>query len=200
MIRRTVVAVVALLVPLAAAAEVEAEAPSGNLLITPQFGLVFWTAITFGILLVLLRLVAWKPLIGAMEVRERGIREALEQARKDREDTAALMKEHRELVAQARRERAEVLAQGQRDAEVVKAEILAQAKHQREELLKQAEGQIEASLRQARAELRAATADMVIAATEKLLARNLDDATQRKLVEDHLADLEHSRAGSAVSS
>ena len=113
--------------------------------------------------------------------------------------TAALLEEHKALVARARAERAEALAQGQRDAERVKAEILDEARRQREDLLKQAQAQIDAGLRQARAELRASTADMAIQIAEKLLVKNLDDATQRRLVEEHLADLERRESGALPS-
>ena len=171
----------------------------GATLIRPDPGLIVWTLVTFVLLLVLLRLFAWKPLLGAVEARERSIREAQEQARREREEAAGLLQEHRDLVAQARRERSEALAQGQRDAERIKAEILEEARRQKDELLRQADAQIEASLRQARGELRSATAEMAIRAAEKLLARHLDDAAQRKLVEEHLADLESTPTGSAAA-
>lgn len=170
----------------------------GQRLITPEFGTIFWTLVTFLVLVLLLRRVAWKPLLGAIEERERGIRESLEQARRDREEAASLLGQHRELLAQARRERVEALAAGQRDAERLKAEILEEAKRQREQLLRQTDVQVEARLRQARAELRTIAADLAIQAAGKLLARNLDEPTQRKLVEDYLADLEQMPAGSTT--
>ncbi|MDA8850239.1 F0F1 ATP synthase subunit B, partial [Flavobacteriaceae bacterium] len=42
-------------------------------LITPGFGLVFWTALTFIFLLVILRKFAWNPILGAVSDREEGI-------------------------------------------------------------------------------------------------------------------------------
>ena len=192
-------ALMALLPAAALAAEEGGEAPGGSALITPSPGLFIWTVITFAILLLLLWKTAWKPLLNAVETRERGIRDAQDNARKDREQAAAMLAEQRDLVAQARRERAEALAAGQRDAERLKAEILDEARRQKEELLKQADAQVQAGLRQARAELRATTAEAAIAVAEKLLSRSLDDATQRRLVEEHLADLERSRSGSLAS-
>ena len=47
-------------------------------LITPEFGLVFWTAIMFLLLLGILRKFAWKPILGAVSDREEGIKKALE--------------------------------------------------------------------------------------------------------------------------
>jgi len=132
-------ALVALLPAAVLAAEEGGEAPGGSALITPSPGLFIWTVITFAILLLLLWKTAWKPLLNAVETRERGIRDAQDNARKDREQAAAMLAEQRDLVAQARRERAEALAAGQRDAERLKAEILDEARRQKEELLKQAD-------------------------------------------------------------
>jgi F-type H+-transporting ATPase subunit b len=164
----------------------------GSALITPAVGTFFWTAITFLVLAVLLGRFAWKPLLGALDERETSIRESIEQARKDREDAEGLIKEHRALIDQARRERAEAVAVGQRDGEKLKGEILEEARNQRARLLEQTEAQVQAGMRQARAELRTVAVDLAIQAAEKLITKNLDDQTQRQLIEDYLADLEKS--------
>jgi F-type H+-transporting ATPase subunit b len=189
MIRRAsiLIGLLCLLVPPAVAAEGGGE---GNLLITPQLGLIIWTTLTFGVLLVILRLFAWKPILGALEAREKGIRDSLDRTAQDREEAQAILAAQRELLNQARRERAEAVEAGRQDAERLKAEILEDAKRQREALLRQSQVQVEAGLRQARQELRTVAADLAIQAAAKLLSKNLDDSTQRKLVEDYLADLE----------
>jgi hypothetical protein len=61
--------------------------------------------------------------------------------------------------------------------------------------MQQAQGQIDAGLRQARSELKGAAADLAIRAAGKLLGSSLDDATQRRLVEDYIADLERLGSG-----
>ena len=171
------------------------EAAGGNALITPHIGLFFWTLVTFLILLFGLKRFAWGPIIAAMHGREQGIRSDLERASKEREEAQSLVEEQRALLNQARRERAEAVEAGRQDAERLKAEILEEARKQREQLAKQAETQIEASMRQARAELKGAAADLALQAAGKLLAKNLDDQTQRRLVEDYIADLERMGSG-----
>lgn len=166
----------------------------GAALLTPQIGTIFWTFLTFIALVFLLGRFAWKPLLGAIDAREQSIRDSFEQARKDREQAESLVGEHRELLTAARRERADAVEQGKRDAEKVKAEILDEAKRQRDQVLKETQAQVEAGVRKAHADLRADTVGLAILAAEKLLSRSLDDATQRRLVEEHLADLER-RAG-----
>ena len=168
------------------------EGAGGSALIQPAFGLSFWTLVTFLLLLLLLGKFAWGPLIAAIKTREDAIRGDIDDARKQRDDAAAMLAEQKELNREALRERAEAVAAGQKDAERVKAEIVEEARQQREQLLKQAREQIEAETRQAKTELRATVADLTVLAAEKLLRKNLDDGTQKKLVEDYLAGLERS--------
>ena len=131
-----------------------------------------------------------------MDAREGGIKSDLDHALKEREEAQRLLEEHRGLINLARKERAEAVEAGRRDAERLKSEILDEARNQREQLLKQGEAQIDAGLRQARAALKGEAADLAIQAAGKLMGRNLDDATQRRLVEAYLADLERLGSGS----
>ena len=168
----------------------------GAALLTPKWGTMFWTSVTFVLLLWILGKYAWKPILGAVDAREQSIRDSIDQARKDQEDAASLVDQHRGLLAEARRERAEAVEEGKRDAEKVKAEILDKAREQRDRVLEETQGQIDAGLRKAHFELRATAVDLAIQAAEKLLTRNLDDATQRRLVEEHLAELERNSGDS----
>jgi F-type H+-transporting ATPase subunit b len=168
----------------------------GAALLTPKWGTIFWTALTFLALAWLLGRFAWKPLLGAVDAREQSIRDSFDQARKSQEEAESVLGQHRELLTAARRERAEAVDQGKRDAEKVKHEILDEARRQREQVLKETEAQVEAGLRKARADLRGTAVDLAILAAGKLLATNLDDATQRRLVEEHLSELEGQSGGS----
>ena len=55
-------------------------------LVTPGFGLIFWTVISFLILLFVLRKVAWKPILGAVSEREEGIKKALASAEEAKQE------------------------------------------------------------------------------------------------------------------
>ena len=192
----TALAVVASSPVLASESASEAtHAADGSALITPEIGLIFWTVVTFVILLFLLKRFAWSPILAAMNSREEGIQSDLDRARREREEAQRILEEHRTLLTQARKERADAVEAGRRDAERVKAEMLEEARKQRDSLVLQAEGQIAASVRQARLELKGVAADLAIQAAGKLLGKNLDDAGQKRLVEEYIADLE--RMGSA---
>src|SRR5512147_1236113 len=85
---------------LPAAAQEAHQAPPN--LLAPSAGLMFWTLIIFLVLLIVLAKFAFPKIIGAVEARERALEEALEQAKRDREEAAALLEEHRRLVEQGR--------------------------------------------------------------------------------------------------
>jgi F-type H+-transporting ATPase subunit b len=177
-----------------------AEGDGGSALINPNLGTIFWTVVTFVIFAFILSRVAWKPLIGALDARETSIRDNLDTAKREREEAQGVLAEHKRLVAGAHRERAAAVAAGQEEAERLKAEILDAARQQREKLLAQTDAQVQAGLRQAKAELRSVAVDLAIQAAGKLLEKNLDEATQRQLVERHLADLERSGGSGAAPS
>ena len=59
-------------------------------LLTPDFGLTFWTIITFLVLVAVLGKYAWGPLIRAFDEREAGIRQAVAQPEKNRQAAEAL--------------------------------------------------------------------------------------------------------------
>jgi F-type H+-transporting ATPase subunit b len=189
-------AAVALLPATARAAE---GGDSSSLLIQPQFGTIFWTVVTFLILWFLLGRYAGKPLLAAVETRESGIRDAIEGAKRERDEAQRLLEEHRAMLNLARKERADAVEAGRKDAERLKAEILDEARKQREQLMKQAQAQIDAGLRQARAELKGEAADLAIQAAGKLLSKNLDDQTQRRIVDDYLAELERLGGSSGLT-
>jgi len=74
-------------------------------LVTPQIGLIFWMVVTFVTVLVILRKFAWKPILKALSDREESIAEALNTARKAKEEMTALKADNERLLNEARSER-----------------------------------------------------------------------------------------------
>ena len=93
-------------------------------LVTPEIGLVFWTTVSFLILLFLLGKFAWKPILGALNDRERFIEDSLSKAEAAKEEMARLTNENESLLKQARIERDQIL----NEARKVKEQMIADAK------------------------------------------------------------------------
>ena len=97
-------------------------------------GLLFWTVLTFLILLGVLKKVAWGPIISALETREREIKEALNAAGKAKEDAEKAQNDYEEVVAKARAEAQEIIAESRRAGDKLKTEIEITARKNAEEI------------------------------------------------------------------
>ena len=95
-------------------------------LLTPSFGLIFWTLLAFLIVFFILRKFAWKPILNSLDAREKGIADSLETADRVRAEMAQLKSENEELLAKAREERAAML----KEARDIKDKIINDAKEQ----------------------------------------------------------------------
>ena len=93
-------------------------------LVTPEIGLVFWTTVSFLILLFILGKFAWKPILGALTERENFIEDALRKAEAAKEEMSRLTSENEALLKQARAERDVIL----HEAKKVKDQIIGDAK------------------------------------------------------------------------
>ncbi|MGB0880286.1 MAG: F0F1 ATP synthase subunit B, partial [Polaribacter sp.] len=67
-------------------------------LITPEWGLIFWTGISFLILLFILKKFAWKPILGAVSEREEGIKKALASAEEAKKEMQNLQADNEKLI------------------------------------------------------------------------------------------------------
>ncbi len=157
-------------------------------------GMIIWTIITFIVLLIVLRLVAWKPLLAMLDEREKTIRDSLEQARKAREEAERTITEQKEVLARARQEMAATIEKAQRDAEGLRTDILARANREAEEKQKRFAEEIERQKRAALDEVREKTVDLALAAASRLIDAELTEERQRKLVKGYLEDLRRTPA------
>ena len=98
-------------------------------------GLTLWVAITFLFLIVVLAKVAWGPIVKMLDERERTIRDAIDQARKEREEAEKLLGQQKESLAQARREAADLAKKNQQEVEALRAELTARARKEADELV-----------------------------------------------------------------
>lgn len=158
-------------------------------LITPELGLVFWTLVTFLILLFILRKFAWKPILGAVSDREEGIKDALASAEKARQEMENLTADNERILQEARVEREAML----KDARDVKNKMIADAKDeaqaQASKMIEQAQLAIESEKKAAMAELKSHVAGLSLDIAEKVVRDELSNKDkQLKLVEDMLGE------------
>ena len=156
-------------------------------LLSPNAGLMFWTLLIFLVLLVILAKFAFKPLTAAVEAREAALEKAIKDAQADREAAAKHLAEQTKALDAARAEAQRMIAESRTTGEKLRNEMLEQTKHQQAELLERARVEIDNERKRAVADLRREAVELAVAGASKVIERNLDDQTNRKLVESFLA-------------
>jgi F-type H+-transporting ATPase subunit b len=164
-------------------------AAGGGSLMSPNTGLMFWTLLIFAILFFILKRFAFPGIIGAVEARERSLEEAITAAKRDREEAARLLAEHRAALDASRGEAQKLIADARVAAERVRTDLVEQAHAEQANMLARARQEIETQKVLAIAELRRNAVDLAIAGASKVIEKNLDQASNRQLVESFLASV-----------
>ena len=164
------------------------EAAKGGLL-SPQGGLMIWTLIIFLILFFVLSKYAFKPITAAVEAREKALEDAIAGAKADREAAAKLLEEHRAQLEAGRNEAQKLIVEGRQIGDKVRADMIEETRTQQQDMLDRARREIEAEKVRAIAELRREAVDLAIAGASKVIEKNLDDDSNRKIVENFLSTI-----------
>jgi F-type H+-transporting ATPase subunit b len=150
---------------------------------------MFWTLLIFAVLFLLLRKMAWGPILQAVNDRERALTDAIAAAERDRDESKKLLAEQRAAIEAARNEAQRYIAEGRATAESMRGEMLEQTRQQQAELLDRARKEIENEKVKAIDELRREAVDLALAGAGKLIGERLDTAGDRKIVEAYIASL-----------
>ena len=142
----------------------------------------------FLILLFLLNRFLFKPVLARLDERGAKISQGLEDSAAAARDRELARAEREAAVAEARKEAAEMIARSTKMAEDTRNEILASARSEAEKVTQRAREEITAEKDRAMGELRTHVAELALAAASAIVRKEMDGATQRRLVEDFLAE------------
>jgi F-type H+-transporting ATPase subunit b len=165
-------------------------ASSGSFLIKPGIGLMVWTLIVFGVTMLLLSKLAFPRIAEALDRRQRAIEESIDTAERTRTEAEQILAEYRERLKEARAQSDEIVTRARQTAETHEAEAKERGQEIIAEAAKRAERDIEVASKRALDDIRKEVADLTIMATEKVTRKTLDDADQRRLVEQALSELD----------
>ncbi len=159
-----------------------------NSLATPAIGTIFWTTLIFGLLLVLLRVFAWKPIMGAIKEREDSIKGSLEAADEARRDMERLQADNETIIKEARKERDALMKEARDSRDKMIAEAKNLAKTEADKIVEKAREGIEKEKSAAMAEIRDQVADLSVDIAEKILRLSLKDTPEQDRLIDKLLD------------
>ena len=155
-----------------------------------SLGLFVWQTLLFILLLLLLRKFAWNPILNAVNDREEGIKNSLEEAAKARQEMENLKSDNEKILKEARAERDAMLKDAREMKNNVISEAKDEAKAQANKIIEQAKTSIQNEKLAAITDLKNQVADLSIGIAEKVLKEQLSNKDkQEKLVESMLNDV-----------
>lgn len=155
-----------------------------------SIGLFFWQTLLFGLLLFLLWKFAWKPILGAVNDREEGIKDALDAAENAKKEMQNVTADSERLLKEARAEREAMLKEAREIKEKVVADAKELAKTEGDKMIQQAQATIESEKKAAVADIKNQVANLSVEIAEKVIKEQLSNkGEQLKLVENMLGDI-----------
>ena len=150
-------------------------------------GLIIWTLVSFFILLILLKKVAFPPILQGMKKREETIKQQLDEAQKTKKEAETLLEDYKRQLADARSEAQKIINEGKGLGESIRKEVIQKAQEESNQIVKRAQEEIELQKQKALMELQEKIADLSVMAASKVINKSLNLEDHRRLVEDYIS-------------
>jgi F-type H+-transporting ATPase subunit b len=152
-------------------------------------GPLLWSMITFLLLLFVLKRVAWGPIISALETRENEIKDALNSAATARADAEKATADYESIKKEAQSEAQILLSEAKAMKDKMILEAVEEAKIKADAELKSALNLIDAEKAKAVKEIKTVVVDLSIQAASKLIDKNLDNADNKKFINETIDEI-----------
>lgn len=158
-------------------------------LFAPDVQMMVLTWITFFGLLAVLSKFAWKPILQALDEREKKIRDAVEEAERTRREYEQIEAKRKEILSRADHSAKEIIDQSRQSALKAAKIIEDRAKDHSEIMIQNARRDIEAAEERSAVYLREKSADTAVALARKIIQESLDAKKQKDLVDKLIEDI-----------
>lgn len=153
-------------------------------------GLIFWTAVTFVILLLLLKRFVWGPILDAVDRREQSLKIMSDNAEQSRKEAQELLERYERKLAQARKDVNKIIEEGKSKAGKSTDEIIAKARTEAGDLLERAKVEISRERDTAAAEIREHVVKISLKAAERLIQKTLQERDHRQFIEQAISEID----------
>lgn len=151
--------------------------------------------INFLILVAILTKVAYKPLMQALADRQAKIADSLATAEQEKQAAEKLKQEYLAQLSEARTQAQAIVDKAAKLAEQTKDEILKEAREESARLLKATQDEIARERERAIAELKGEVVTLAVAAASKIIAQNMNETANAKIVDDFINNLDGKKIG-----
>lgn len=166
----------------------------------PNTSLIFWEIIAFLITFALLSYFVFPPIREQIQNRQQRIEGAINEAQKTRAEAKELLDEYRRQLEEARGESRRILDESRKQAEAQRTRTKEEAREEGDRIIQRARDEIGRERENTIREIRGEVADMVLAATGRIINRELDQNEHDRLIEEALDNLEAENANSRAGS
>ncbi len=167
-----------------------AQEKSGLQIILPEWSEVFWGALSFAVLFVLLAKFAYPAMKKGLEKRSHAIEDDLKKAEGAKLEAEQVLVEYRTQLANAQTEVNRIIEEGRKRAEEMQVELRAKAEAESERIIESGRQDVSNSVTAAKADLSRQIAELSVDLAGRILSRELDVTSQRQTIDDFIRGLE----------
>lgn len=148
--------------------------------------LALFTLILFIVFVAVLSAFAWKPIMNALDEREKSVTEKIDAAEANAAKMEGLKNEYEEKLALAAEEASRMIAEAKKDAEAAKEKILAEASEEANRQRERAIADIQSAKDAAVRELAQRTVDSAVGLAGDLVKKEIDTNAHQQLIQESL--------------
>src|SRR5215204_3281928 len=184
MIQRLIATAILTLAALPAQAQEHAPEAAALSPFAGNVGNAIWTLAIFLLVVTILGKFAWGPVLALLQERERFIHKSLADAKRDREEAEARLREYAARIQTARAEAGAIVEEARRDAERLRDDLKQRARTEADTMIQNAERQISLQTQRAIQEIRREAVDLSVAIASKIIQRNLTKEDNQRLIDE----------------
>ena len=157
-------------------------------LLTPDFGLLFWMVVIFGIVFFLLAKFGFPVITKAVQTRSDHIADSLKAADEAQARLAGLADEQAKMIEETRLEQSRILKEASETRERIIAQAQEEAAAEAAKLLEHAKVEIAAERESAIRDIRRQVAMISVEVAEKIVRKDLEEGDGQLALLDRLVD------------
>lgn len=157
-------------------------------LISPDFGLLFWMTLIFGIVFFILAKFGFPLITGMVDKRSERINESIAKAKEAEESLASLAQQQEQMIQQTKLEQARILKEASQARDNMIASAKEEAGKEASRLLEQARVQIANEKEIALQDIRRQVSVLSVEVAEKIIRKELKETPEQLLLIDRLLD------------
>ncbi|MCK7559156.1 F0F1 ATP synthase subunit B [Chitinophaga sedimenti] len=159
-------------------------------ILIPALGLFTFSFVIFGILYLILKKFAWKPILGALKERETSIADSIASAERVKDEMAQMKAEHEHVLAEAKAERSKILKEAKEAKDQIISEAKAQAQAEAKKIITEAYNAIENQKLAALTDVKNQVGKLAVEVAEKVLRKELGaQAAQEAYIKELAGDI-----------